>query len=368
MNKYIPSKADIVQRVLKTSENPHGVKPAYYAPVTKPALLILGGSGTKLEKNANNYAARLETLLKENNINDVNIYSVFYNFNSHSPFLDRINLFRRAGRKITLADHENQAMKVMMENEPKPEFVTKLFNIFIRPRIADSNNERLDCHIATRNINQLKIFIHCYGSSVIRFIEEMMISEMNKIGYKQHEIQSVMKNLLVIAHTPSAPIGKSAFTYLSFASAMDQIVNHHNLFHKYVKQLVKFIKPCFFPEPYGNFFLVARVKKDKPVTDKEKNNQYDDEHETEGLVNRERHLLTPDGNILFTAEANAIVNGLNAAISGEALPKIADLVSGNGVDFEEMKHNGEMFIKQMLPDLRAAMKIVRQRRREAAQK
>lgn len=359
MTKYNHSDIGIVQRIAKTPENPHGVKPAYYVPITKPAFLILGGSGTKIEKNANNYAARLEALLKENNISDINIYSVFYKFGSHRPFLDRINLFRRAGRKITLVDEEEQNMQIMMENEPEPEFIDKLFDIFIRPRIMNSDHGRLDFHIAMQNISKLKIFLHCYGSSVIKFLEEMTLSEMQKIGYKKSEIKSIMRNLLVIEHAPSAPIEKSAFTCLSFATAMDQVLNHYNLFHKYAKRLAKFIKPSYFPEPYGNFFLVGRTKYDQ---------ENDAEHETAGLVNRERHLLTPDGEILFTAEANAIVNGLNATIAGEALPDIEELVSGNGINFAEMKANGEDFIKEMVSDLRSAIKIVRQKRRDAAQK
>lgn len=341
MKTYNLSSVGIVQRINKTPENPFGTITVNFIPVSKPALVIFGGSGTKIEKNANNYATRLENLLKENKIENVNIYSIFYKFNSRDSYFDEVNLFRKAGRKIALSTRDEFDLKNMNKNEPEPDFIKKLYKDLIKPRVTNKNNEKLEINLVLKNIGKLKIFLHCYGASVMRFLEEFMSKEMITIGYKNKEIKEIQKNLLVIAHAPSAPLEKSAFTVLSFVSAEDNVLNHHNLFNKYISHNSIDLSPSFFPEPRGNIFIVRKSKIGN-----------ENEHFTSGITNFEDSILTDDGKVIFAAERNAIVNGVKHSIQGGLLPSIRNLVSGNGVNFDTMLKNGESFYNEMVSDLR----------------
>ena len=135
MTNYIPSRIGIIQKVPKTTKNQYGIKFVQYIPHTKTAWVIIGGSGTQHEKNANNYASRINALLNENHISDVNIFSIFYKLNSRNTLFDRVSLFRRAGRRIKMDADNEQELETQLQNEPTPAFLQKLFDTLIRPRI-----------------------------------------------------------------------------------------------------------------------------------------------------------------------------------------------------------------------------------------
>ncbi|MDR2413017.1 MAG: hypothetical protein LBD50_02270 [Rickettsiales bacterium] len=349
MTKYIPSSINIILRTAKTPSNPHGAENVKFVAMDKPAVFIIGGSGTEEGKHANHYAARMESLLRANNLQDkVNIYSVFFKFNSRTPFLDRVNLFRKSGRNPHITPDEAAQFDIMMANEPEPKFIEKLFRILIRPRIADKKKNRLDFNTAVDNISKLRIFLHCYGSSVILYLQKMMRAKMLEIGYSTSETALIQKNLLVIAHTPSAPIDKSDFTFLAFGSAEDETVEHYNIFNAYARIHSSELKPSFFPKPYGNLFAVG----DSKISG-------ENEHHTTGLAPCENAVLTKDGGILFAAERNVIVNSLKSSLDGGPLPSVEELVSGPDIDFKQMLENGTRFIKAMVRDGRIARRNIK---------
>ncbi|HNY25241.1 MAG TPA: hypothetical protein PKJ33_01685 [Alphaproteobacteria bacterium] len=347
MNKYIPSEIKIIQSVPKTIDNIYGIKLVDSIPVIKTVLFILGGNKAESEKTANNYALRLSYLLKENDINDVNIYSTLYYFNSRNTEFDELNIFQKARRKIsTLRECLNHDIKNTMENEPEPLFLNYLYNILIKPRIVGKKSEKIDLEKAIENVRKLVIFTHCYGSTVLKYLENFIGDKMSKIGYSKDDIKKIQENLLIIAHTPLSPLEHSKFTTVSFMSAMDEVLDHKNLFNKYIKNIDQNLKPSFFSGEKGNFFIVKKSKKDEGA-----------EHFTSGIPKKEEHLLTDDGKIIFTAERNALINGLKNSINGGPLPSIRELVSGGDFNFDTTEENGNLFYKNMLYNLRDKKKI-----------
>ena len=83
---YIPSNAEIIQRIPKSDSAPYGCVTVNQVPVQRPALVAFGGELTTNAQAANSYAKMLATLLDENNINDVDVYSVIYKFGSPETF------------------------------------------------------------------------------------------------------------------------------------------------------------------------------------------------------------------------------------------------------------------------------------------
>ncbi|MBP3397634.1 MAG: hypothetical protein J6K82_01775, partial [Alphaproteobacteria bacterium] len=80
----------------------------------------------------------------------------------------------------------------------------------------------------------------------------------------------------------------------------------------------------------------------------------DGEHGIDGLT--DTTYLTDDGKIIHAAERNAIVNSLRAAANNQPMPTVESLVSSPGVNFQEMKSNGEYFYDQILRDIKRLMK------------
>lgn len=190
-------------------------------------------------------------------------------------------------------------------------------------------------------VRKITIFLHCYGASVIAYLEQMMKTEMRAAGYAPDEIAAIQKNMLVIAHTPAAPIDHSAFTFISFASAKDNRINYFNNFNRYASAHANELKPSFFPDPSGNLFAARRFKRTESV-----------EHGLMGLPFSESDILTDDGYIIFSAERNVLINGVKSSETGTPLPSIKELATGSGVNFDELVKNGETFMKNMVADLR----------------
>ena len=182
------------------------------------------------------------------------------------------------------------------------------------------------------------------------YLEDLTKSEMLTGGYTAQEIADILKEVLVVAHTPSGPIDKSAFSLYAFASSEDKVINHHNAFDKYVRKNSMDLSPSFFPAPLGNLFLVRKSK----ALDSE-----DAEHHTSGIPNSEDHMLTDDGKIVFAAERNIIINSTHSSIANAPLPEIRELASRNGryTEFDRLVRNGENFYTQMLTDLRIKKRI-----------
>lgn len=350
MTAYKVSDASLVRRVPKSENAPYGIVPADSIPADIPCFIAFGGELTDKEHFANSYASKLDELMHINNINGVDIYSVLYNFGSSNPVLERAEIFRAANRKIKQIESPiiravaAAQLKEMRANEPVPNYIKKLFDIIIRPRIMNNAGNKRPAKEVLAYVRNLKFYAHCHGAAAIMQLAEMMHSEMLRLGYTPKEINEIQKEVLVVQHSPLSPLDKLRFTTLSFASAEDtQMQNHANNFARWIGDNSADVPPSFFGEPYGNIFVAGHLKLFSFQ-----------EHDYQGLVesDEQNSPMTPDGKIIFAAERNAIVNGARHSVNGGPLPSVAKLVDGDGVNFEAMKRSGDFLFNIMLSELR----------------
>lgn len=349
MTAYKPSNANLIHRVPKSDTAPYGIVQTITVPTDVPVLVAFGGELTYADQFANSYASMLNTLMTENKITGVEIYSVVYEFGSRDAALERAELFRAAGRKISVPEHPTaratyeRQLRDIKENEPVPNYVKKLFDILLRPRISDDAGHRLPMAESMARTGRIKFYAHCHGAAAIYQMGEMMHAEMLRLGYTPDEITRVQKNLLVVQHGPLGPLNKQRFTTLSFGSAEDTMMqNHKNQFAKWIYDNSPDIVPSFFGEPNGNVFVAGHLK----VASFQ-------EHDHKGLLKSDEEMwpLTDDGKIIFAAERNALINGARHSIRGGPMPGIAELVNGDGVNFEELRQNGNYIFNLMMSDL-----------------
>ena len=339
-NLHPKTHGKIMHRVPKTNTNIYGVSRVSKIPIDKVCVVAFGGERTKMIRTANWYASLLDRLVAFYDINDVNIYSVYYNFEKKSTDrkAERTNAFIRARSKIL-----NQ---LGQEQPVNTNYVRELYDALITPRIVGPNGKKLPDDAALQNIRNLILYTHCHGSTTVHAFQDMMARDMRELGYTTNAARTIMKNLLVVQHAPVSPLEKSKFNTVSFMSANDTQMNFHNKFSEYVSKHNEDLLPSYFP--LGNFFAVHAFTY-----------QYIDEHQIIGLVPVEdQDMLTPDGATIMAAERNTILNGIRAAQTGAKMPDIRELVAPISQkdaikpDFDTLSQNGEFFILLMRHDLR----------------
>lgn len=350
---YIPSSATVIQRVPKSDAAPHGAITVTNIPVDAPAFVAFGGELTVNAHGANSYAKILQHALAENGVFGINIYSVAYKFGSRNPGLERTEQFKIAGRRLRhnaiVQDKNEQILKEMRENEPVANYVRQLFDVLLRPRIVDASGHRINPDMAMKNLQRIKFFAHCHGASVIWQMGNLMADEMLKLGYSATDARDIQHELVVIQHSPIAPLTKQRFNTISFASAEDTMMqNHHNLFADWMYENSADIVPCFFETEYGNVFIGGHLKE---LSFKE--------HNLTGLLksDNEKWPLTADGEIIFGAERNALARAAQSAINGTTVMSVNQLVDGNGIDTDVLRRNGQMLYNIMLNDIRQQRKV-----------
>ena len=349
-NQYQISSADIIQRVPRSNENPYACAVVKDVPINTPAIVAFGGEYTQSLRAANSYANLLQRLAEENNISQgVNFYSVVYKFGTRSPNLERVEQFRIAGRKLRekihpLLQQEHDAIiREMNKHEPVANYVIQLYNILLKPRIVITNNTTPDPEQTINNMHKIMFYAHCHGAATIWQMAEYMRVQMIQKGFTSRDVMRIQKELLVIQHSPIAPLDKQRFTTLSFASAEDTMMQYHqNLFIQWMGENSADISPAYFKN--GNLFVAGHLKE-----------MSFQEHDHSGLLHTDENSwpLTPDGRIIFSAERNALVRGMRNMIGGTGrLPSIQKLVDGDGFDFSEMRKSGDFLYNVMLNDLR----------------
>ena len=344
---YIPSNARIIKRVPKTAQTPFSYIVVDSIPTNETVIVVFGGELSTSDRAANSSAKQIQNLLHENEIYDVNVYAVVYDFGSRNAKLERTDQFRMAGRRLakaSLTDEQTSLLSEMRKNEPLPNYIKQLFDILILPRIRDKQGKRLPVEQAVRFIRKLRFYANCHGASSIWQMANYMYATLISLGYTKEEANKIQSEVLVIQHSPTAPLTKQKFTTLSFASAEDTMMqDHSNLFAKWLYENSADIVPCFFDKPAGNLFVAGHLQ-EQPFK----------EHLNSGLTEGERKIspLTSDGNVILNAERNAIIRAVKKSQQDQTINSVKELTDGDGVDFDELKENGERLYKIMLRDLR----------------
>lgn len=344
------SVATLIQRVPRSDAHPYACAVADNVPIDVPAVVAFGGELTRTMRGANSYANLLQRVAEENEVaTGVNFYSVMYDFGSRMPALERTEQFRIAGRKIReqihplLKKERDDLIREMKEHEPVANYVVQLYDILLRPRIVVSHDMPTNIEQTIKNIHQIVFYGHCHGASVIWQMGEYMHNQMIQTGFAPRDVSRIQKELLVIQHSPIAPLDKQRFTTLSFASAEDTMMqHHHNLFAQWSADNSADVMASYFPR--GNLFMAGRLKE-----------MSFQEHDHSGLLFSDELSwpLTDDGRLIFSAERNALVHGIENMIAGnKKLPSVKKLVHGPDVDFERLCRNGDFLSKIMMQDLR----------------
>ena len=329
MNKYTPSHSCLI-RIMPDNKT---YSAASNIPLTKVALVILGGGVTTDEKRAAGYIEHIAPVLKSADIKDVNIYSTVYSFGSLDSDLLKINLFRRAGRKVkNTAAQQELKLKQINENEPTPEYVLDLYDELIEPRIVVGN-----VAATIKNMRNLIFYNHCHGAVALRLLADVTYAELKNANFDDASIANILKSIVAIQHNPVGPLENAHTTNVNFLSASDDVLEYHNAFSKHVMGKHN-LELSFFGELYGNVFVAGQLKAQKGSE-----HGFSDGYKSESNV-----LLTENGKNLFRAEQNAIKNAVVATQNNTNVPSIKQLVSGDGVDFSAIKSNGDKITDAMM--------------------
>ena len=333
----VETHAKIMRRINKSDTCIYGATPTTTIDQNKPSIIAFGGELGRTIKDANYYASMLTQLLEYYGIKNVDVYSIYYDFNTKSRSAERKNVFIDARSKILNKGSVKQPVDT--------QYIQELYEIVIHPRIVGPNGDKLPDLTALQNIRNLIIYTYSHGSVPAYAFQSIMANDMRKCGYTPRAIRNIMKNLLVIQHAPMSPLEKSKFNTVSFMSANDTMMNFHNKFSEYVVENNEQLLPSYFP--LGNFFAVYGFTY-----------QLLDEHQINGLLpNKGQDMLTPEGAIIMAAERNAIINGIRAVQNNNPVPSIRDLIAPISKkdtinpDFDTLAQNGEFFMCLMRNDL-----------------
>ena len=335
---FLRSSAQIIKIVPKSLNDNEMIRNPSVIPIGKPAVFAFGGEETIDEYKARFYGRYIREILKQNHINDIDIYSVFYAFGSRVPSHDRVELFRAGGRFIQEFDTDNekrtQQIAMVDKFEPKPIFIQILFEKIFKPRIVNQYGRRYDINTAIQYARNAICFAHCQGTSTMLMLQRMLQHAMQDAGYTSNEIDLFLKNIVVINHEPLGPIEQFKMTNVSFMSAHDAVLRNNGMISGDIINNTDIAKPMYFKA--SNTMIVPHVRDE--AIDSET-----DEHSTFDLGDRNNYKLSADGKTLFAAERNALVKSVMAAIEHKPIP--TNLITGRGVKFSDLTQNAQDFMR-----------------------
>ena len=95
----------------------------------------------------------------------------------------------------------------------------ELLNYFI-PLIADKDKlgdlHRLPADKAAKNMHNVVVFTHCYGSRIINAVDKQLSMLMAEIGYSEEEIKNINRQLFVAHH--NTPVEELGIEYSNFSN------------------------------------------------------------------------------------------------------------------------------------------------------
>lgn len=106
-----------------------------------------------------------------------------------------------------------------------------IFNNVFLPKLVNQNGERFSTQDLLKNMRGVTVIAYCSGGHTAMFLEEYMISQMEKMGYDKKEIKLALNQIVVIGYAMTCPYKKSNMHFMSFNSLAD---NHKNAFSNYL--------------------------------------------------------------------------------------------------------------------------------------
>ena len=271
------SRAQIGKRTDPAEKNPYDYKYIDSVKDDEICFLTIGGDMALKDEAANGYAKRAFEFLKDLRMEkEVSVYGVAYDFG------DLFDEKKALGRQMSDYGHVKynaEYFSQISEETKNPQFIRKLFETFILPRISQNNGKnRRETNDAASRMAKFKIWAHCFGAYVTLKLEELSLQKMEQLGYKEDERLFIQKQMQVLAISPHCPLGVSKSNLLAIVSAQDNNVTHGNFFEQQIRKMVgkgKIIPLSYFPEKQGRFILVNRMFGDD---NKKYNGSDEDEH------------------------------------------------------------------------------------------
>lgn len=261
--------------------------------------------------------------------------------------------------------------------------ITDLFNRIILPRITvDGKRRNLnDALIAMRKIT---FSAHCYGALLVRKLQDEMRKKMPTLGYSAKEVETILSQMLIVAHAPSGRLDKQTAAFYSFASAFDGAMltptneiqqfivdnkrtdqkhmienNLRDMEHTWIPKTGSSMRAMFLPRNMGNMFIVPRGFDIDVDAENGYGDASEDEHGNTHFIKRPGQ--NKYGWLLNFIERNVLINGITNSLAQQeqyiSLPDLQDLIqipnSGpeqreHGAElFGQMQQNGKLFLKNV---------------------
>ena len=335
------------KKIQKSDKNKFGWIPNCSVDLEKPCVLCLCGDGAKDEKAASGYAGSVYNLLYRNDMeNDANVYAVAYDFGDFMK--------PNIARTVQMIEKKHMRRPESFRYPPtfddkNPNYINEIFNKFILPRISKDNGKtRLSTEEAKENIRKMTIFAHCHGAYTALKLEDLTQYKMQELGYHPKEATEIQKQLLVVTQSPYCPLGVSKSTMVSFASADDDEVSHHNHFQKALQKINRMnpIKLSYFPEEKGNLILVGKM------------GESFDNHNFWGFEPLPR--MEDDVKLFMIMEGNAVVEGVKRSCENRDIPSVQKLIAPGermALLFQKMEENGKNVYSEITGQTRTAFRL-----------
>lgn len=148
----------------------------------RKTVLVLPGSAAHSAKDANGMCKVIENMISEKERKNVDICSVYY------PEKTR-HREGAAERALTLLD----------------EYILPL----VAKKNKDGDLEKISADKAAKNLRNLILFTHCYGTYMVESIDRHLAQDLKDLNYTEQEANKIQKQLFVVHHNSiSDQIGK----------------------------------------------------------------------------------------------------------------------------------------------------------------
>lgn len=207
------------QRVKKHKLFPHKWSSESIIPPDIACALILTGSDSTTDKQANSYARDTKELIKDKNFP---VYAAAY---------DKADRDFRQDREAVLARH-NQAnprypyiRKVKEEDKTYvPQYIRELYAATLAPRLRLENGDKAPLALAAQRFNMMPVVTHCQGSTVLFQLEYLLLKDLNNLGYTEAQQNYLCRQIHSINISPVTPIGITKTTAFKFMTLRDETV------------------------------------------------------------------------------------------------------------------------------------------------
>ena len=174
-----------------------------------PTVLCLGGNyvvGRKLSNGLAKFVFNLINTTPKNK--NLDVYSLMYGSYDNNPM----------AASVSMEEIDNIANNL---------FVPLVFK----------NGKRIDTKSAQKNMRNITIVSHCYGTDVANVLSCMIGDKMMKLGYSKQEVVSILKQVTNIAYAPHQAKIFPLFSVIDFYSLKDKYKNFYPKLKKANKEL-----------------------------------------------------------------------------------------------------------------------------------